>query len=635
MAVVNQKEYLKKYLGIGKSHGIKKKKKKSEKTLGKRLKIIDDDLDVSLSEEIKGDLAGDQEDAPQIVSIIDDRPPSLRIDERTKSKNWKPIGAAESDEEEQNATFSQSKPHNLDMDIASRDRKDSDQSSITKRHFSRQDISPPRLKHEIVPKKELSPADISPRRRTDQNHSLERRRNSDSGDQSPGRRRSCDSADRSPPRRRNNSEDHSPKRQKRDTDQSPPRRRRNDGGDQSPNRQKRDNDQSPPRRRRNDGRDESPKRQKRDSDQSPPRRKRNNGGDQSPQRQKRDSDQSPPRRRRNDGRDESPKRQKRDSDQSPPRRKRNNGGDQSPQRQKRDSDQSPPRRRRNHGSGDQSPRKQKNSNPNDQSARKKINRDEDYPPKHEKRRVSGDHSSNLRKNGDARESRNEYIRKDSSRQKTSRWSENSPDSSNITLGKAEKTLSGKKSGLQNAKDLAQELTALKERENELFSKLTAAESGENAVTVLRNKKTISPEEEAELQRKKKELEDKYSKWGKGLKQVEDSNEKWVEQLNVMSKPLARYADDEDLEKYLKDQERDGDPMLMYMRKKKKKKAVEAGISEKPVYLGEFLPNRFGIRPGYRWDGVDRSNGYEVKLLSSRNAEKAQRDEAFMWNTEDM
>nr|XP_023029687.1 BUD13 homolog [Leptinotarsa decemlineata] len=539
MAVVNQKEYLKKYLGIGKSHGIKKKKKKSEKTLGKRLKIIDDDLDVSLSEEIKGDLAGDQEDAPQIVSIIDDRPPSLRIDERTKSKNWKPIGAADSDEEEQNATFSQSKPHNLDMDIASRGRKDSDQSLITKRHFSRQDISPPRLKHEIVPKRELSPTDISPQRRTDQDHSPERRRNNDSGDQSPGRRRSCDSADRSPPRRRNNSEDHSPKRQKRDNDQSPPRRRRNDGGDQSP------------------------------------------------------------------------------------------------QRQKRDSDQSPPRRKRNHGSGDQSPRKQKNSNPNDQSARKKINRDEDYPPKHEKRRVSGDHSSNLRKNGDARESRNEYIRKDSSRQKTSRWSENSPDSSNITLGKAEKTLSGKKSGLQNAKDLAQELSALKERENELFSKLTAVESGENAVTVLRNKKTISPEEEAELQRKKKELEDKYSKWGKGLKQVEDSNEKWAEQLNVMSKPLARYADDEDLEKYLKDQERDGDPMLMYMRKKKKKKAVEAGISEKPVYLGEFLPNRFGIRPGYRWDGVDRSNGYEVKLLSSRNAEKAQRDEAFMWNTEDM
>ena len=36
----------------------------------------------------------------------------------------------------------------------------------------------------------------------------------------------------------------------------------------------------------------------------------------------------------------------------------------------------------------------------------------------------------------------------------------------------------------------------------------------------------------------------------------------------MSKPLARYADDEDLEKMLKARLRDEDPMLKFMRKKK-------------------------------------------------------------------
>jgi len=38
----------------------------------------------------------------------------------------------------------------------------------------------------------------------------------------------------------------------------------------------------------------------------------------------------------------------------------------------------------------------------------------------------------------------------------------------------------------------------------------------------------------------------------------------------MSKPLARYKDDEDLERYLKDQERDGDPMLKFLSKGAKK-----------------------------------------------------------------
>ena len=36
----------------------------------------------------------------------------------------------------------------------------------------------------------------------------------------------------------------------------------------------------------------------------------------------------------------------------------------------------------------------------------------------------------------------------------------------------------------------------------------------------------------------------------------------------MSKPLARYADDEDLEQMLKEKEKEGDPMLAFMKKKK-------------------------------------------------------------------
>lgn len=48
-----------------------------------------------------------------------------------------------------------------------------------------------------------------------------------------------------------------------------------------------------------------------------------------------------------------------------------------------------------------------------------------------------------------------------------------------------------------------------------------------------------------------------------------------------------------------------------------------------------MPNRFGIHPGHRWDGVDRSNGFEKKWFVSKNARKAVEEEAYKWSTSDM
>ena len=49
-------------------------------------------------------------------------------------------------------------------------------------------------------------------------------------------------------------------------------------------------------------------------------------------------------------------------------------------------------------------------------------------------------------------------------------------------------------------------------------------------------------------------------------QAQSYEERLQDDLYEMSKPLARYADDEDLERMLKAKDRAGDPMLAFIKK---------------------------------------------------------------------
>lgn len=57
----------------------------------------------------------------------------------------------------------------------------------------------------------------------------------------------------------------------------------------------------------------------------------------------------------------------------------------------------------------------------------------------------------------------------------------------------------------------------------------------------------------------------------------------------MSKPLARYADDEDLEKMLKEREREGDPMLAFIKKKAETTQKRSGKAKKSKLLLITVP----------------------------------------------
>ncbi|XP_050479861.1 BUD13 homolog [Bombus huntii] len=202
-----------------------------------------------------------------------------------------------------------------------------------------------------------------------------------------------------------------------------------------------------------------------------------------------------------------------------------------------------------------------------------------------------------------------------------------------------KTLDGKKAGLQDAKALREETEAYRKREADHFRKLSKEVTGVGQAAIVRDKtgkkRNLEAEaiEERERQKRQAELDEKYAKWGRGLKQVEDREEKLKDDLYEMSKPLARYADDTDLDKMLREQEREGDPMLEYIKQKQIKEGKRK--PDRPKYEGSFMPNRFGIKPGHRWDGVDRSNGYEKRWFEAQNAKIARQEEAYKWSTSDM
>lgn len=78
-------------------------------------------------------------------------------------------------------------------------------------------------------------------------------------------------------------------------------------------------------------------------------------------------------------------------------------------------------------------------------------------------------------------------------------------------------------------------------------------------------------------------------------------------------------------------------MLEYMKKNQaSENSNDASKPVKKVYRGPPAPpNRYNIMPGSKWDGVDRSNGFEKKYFESITAKKVRQEEAYKWSTEDM
>ena len=82
-------------------------------------------------------------------------------------------------------------------------------------------------------------------------------------------------------------------------------------------------------------------------------------------------------------------------------------------------------------------------------------------------------------------------------------------------------------------------------------------------------------------------------------------------------PLARTADDEVMNEELKARQRWNDPAAQFLSTPKTAGGVNADAAGRPIYKGSYQPNRYSIRPGHRWDGVDRSTSFEKEWFAAR------------------
>ncbi|XP_043261828.1 BUD13 homolog isoform X2 [Colletes gigas] len=572
------------------------------------------------------------EDAPQIAGIVDERGPVDFGDKR----RWKIVA----DNEDGDLTItSQDKESKRSKKVARNLDDDLTPPRMQKKCLN-DDSSPPRT-HKSIKKKQSKRNveennDLSPPGRKSKKHANSERKtsqsNSDSDSSSEVNVPSSKMKKKAKRRDKEIDSDLSPPRQPKnhDSDSSLPKKSTKHRSQRSKKVQsKSDSDMSPPRRNREDS----------DSDLSPPRSKKN---------QNHDSDFSPPRRSRKHEHDKrnsnlnSTKQRKdsdSDSDLSPPRRevkhmeqskahKSSNfeqRRDLSPPRQHKYRDSSLHREkkyRRKNRELDRSRSRSKEDNREVNKSKSRWNNKYEYDSKHQSHGESS--------------YRKEKSMKDASNSQRLEMNHDKRDRGN----RMKKTLDGKTAGLQDARSLREETEAYKKREAEHFKNLSKEVTGIGQATIVRDTKTgrkrnleAEAAEEREKQKRQAELNEKYAKWGKGLKQVEDREEKLKDDLYEMSKPLARYADDADLDKTLREQEREGDPMLEYIKQKQIKEGKRK--PERPTYEGSFMPNRFGIKPGHLWDGVDRSNGYEKRWFETQNAMVARQEEAYKWSTSDM
>ncbi|MCJ1277962.1 Pre-mRNA-splicing factor cwc26 [Puttea exsequens] len=203
-------------------------------------------------------------------------------------------------------------------------------------------------------------------------------------------------------------------------------------------------------------------------------------------------------------------------------------------------------------------------------------------------------------------------------------------------GSAMKMESGAHAGLQTADQVTAQLKQKEAEERKRFLQDGDEHSGKGKETIYRDAsgRIINVQmKRAEARRKAEEEAAKAAaaleaQKGDVQRAEKKARKSKLEEAKFMT--VARYANDKELNEELKETTIWNDPAAGFLTEKKTGKSV----SGKPLYKGPAAPNRYGIRPGHRWDGVDRGTGFEKEWFAVRNRKENVRNLEYAWQMDE-
>ncbi len=261
--------------------------------------------------------------------------------------------------------------------------------------------------------------------------------------------------------------------------------------------------------------------------------------------------------------------------------------------------------------------------------------DEDEEPRRKPKRYDSDedgHRESLRHKSSKRKSRydsDDEVNLDDAGHKTgtlrSKRYDSDDESTNIPirdLGKdreqREKMSSGHTAGLQSSHQFREAERSIQKNK---FSDVQDLDRGETIYRDNDGKKVDTETSSSTV------VDEKVSdpSWNMGSTQRKQMEAIAQEYQMASEGTFARSRNDTD--KYLRDFVRDGDPMAKQGMVRSNGKRLYKGPQPKP--------NRYGIRPGYRWDGIDRGNGFEDEVLGMLYGKGRKEEEKYKWSCADM